>query len=92
MKARYYTFYVRDSEIISFLDGFKDRKENRNRFIIDLLCVAKQYQNEMKKALGSVEPQSLEVGRLREPEKLEQSQIIQAMDDSLQSWKEHKSK
>jgi len=85
--AKYYSVYVTDEEIIKFLDNFKDNKTNRNRFIIDLLRVAKRFQDEMRRALGMVEPQPLEMTMLREPEPLNQDQIIQAMNESLQKWK-----
>ena len=85
--AKYFSVYVTDEEIIKFLDDFKENRTNRNRFIIDLLRVAKRFQDEMKKALGTVEPQPLEMTMLREPEALNQDQIIQAMNASLQKWK-----
>ena len=85
--AKYYSVYVTDEEIIKFLDNFKDNKTNRNRFIIDLLRVAKRFQDEMEKALGTVEPHPLEMTTLREPEPLNQDQIIHAINESLQKWK-----
>jgi len=88
--ARYYSFYVTDKELIRFLEGFRDKKANRNRFIIDLLRVASRFQEEMSKALGTIEPQPLSGVRLREPIRLDQNQLIQAMNESLQSWRERK--
>jgi len=88
--AKYYSVYITDEEIIKFLDGFKDNRTNRNRFIIDLLRVAKRFQDEMKKALGTVEPHPLEITMLCEPEPLDQDQIIEAMNQSLQKWKDRK--
>jgi len=85
--ARYYSLYVTDEEIIKFLESFKDRKANRNRFVIDLLRVAQRFQEEMAKAVGTVEPHPLTGARLSEPQRLEHNQIIEAMNESLQKWK-----
>ena len=92
LKGKFYTFYVTDPHITKFLDEFRQKKQNRNRFIGDLLRVAKRYHDEMAKTLGTIEPEPLEVGRLREPERLEPSQVVRAMDESLLSWKEQKTK
>jgi len=90
LTAKYFSFYVTDREIIKFLESFKEKKTNRNRFIIDLLRVASRFQEEMAKAVGMVESQPLSHAKLRGPERLDQNQLIQAIDESLQNWKERK--
>jgi len=88
--AKYYALYVTDREIIRFMDGFKEKKQNRNRFVVDLLRLAARFQDELAKAVGTVESQPHSRIRRCEPSRLDQTQLIQAINESLRSWKERK--
>ncbi len=92
VKGRYLTIYLTDLETIKFLDGLKGRKENRNRFIVDLLRLAKQCQDEMRDRIRTVESHPLQTSKQRElvsePKPLGRNGIIEVMAQTLQDWKD----